>query len=320
MSLIKNVTPTNYLEEKEKFFRDPRYNPQFIYPDLNPADELNAFGHPKNEYLEKAKLIVEKAYFGRNEQDILMSEGRLLSQAEVTEKFSSFLRLHDLDRRYQIIWSSSFVSRASINADTIKLKTSAEFRKEGVIGLLYHEIGTHALRRINYEQQPWFKKKQKYGYKDYLRTEEGLAVLHFLLPHSFKSAVSSALRYMAIAYAQQHSFAETWAYLEPYMHNLETRWMVTFRQKRGISDTSLPGGFTKDLVYFEGAIETARWLDANEYNLGPLYFGKLAAEDAQKALNDNPHFKPLLPSFYRIDPNKYAQSIKEIAQYNNFLE
>lgn len=320
MSLLKNVTPTNYLEEKDKFFRDPYYNPQFIYPDLDPNDQLGVFGQPKNDYLEKAKHIVEKAYFGRNEQDILMSEGRLLSQAEVTEKFTSFLKLHDLENRYQIIWSSSFVSRASINADTIKLKTSAEFRKEGVIGLLYHEIGTHALRRINYEQQPWFKKKQKYGFQDYLRTEEGLAVLHFLLPHSFKSAVSSALRYLAIAYAQQHSFAETWAYIEPYIHNQETRWMVTFRQKRGMADTSQPGGFTKDLVYFEGAVETARWLDANDYNLEPLYYGKLAAEDAQKAVNENANFRPLLPSFYRVDQEKYAEGIKEIAMYNNFLE
>lgn len=320
MSLLDRLTPSNYLEEKEKFFNDQSYNPQFLYPDMQADDVLNDYGYPDPHYLDIAQEIVERAYFGRNERDILMSEGRVMSQTEVTEKFSSFLKLHNIDKRYKIVWSSSFVSRAAINADTIKLKTTAEFRKEGTLGLLYHEVGTHAIRRINYEQQPWFKKKKKNGFGSYLKTEEGLAILHFLIPHTYKSAYSAALRYMAVAYAQKHSLAETWNFLKKYLENEETRWMVTFRQKRGISDTTKPGGFTKDLVYFQGAIETAKWLDQNNYNLPALYYGKLAAEDVEKALEMNPNFQPLLPSFYEISPEQYARDIHEIAEYNSFLE
>ncbi|PIR61763.1 MAG: hypothetical protein COY81_00510 [Candidatus Pacebacteria bacterium CG_4_10_14_0_8_um_filter_43_12] len=320
MKQVSSYTPSNILEEKTRFFTDPVYNPQFRYEVPLEKLALDGYGQPSPEKLEKAREIVEKAFYGRNEQDLRMLAGPILSQQEVSEKVTLFLRLHKLENRYKISWSSSYLSRSTTTADTIKLKSSAEFRKESLHGMLYHEIGTHALRRINYEKQPWFKKKKAYGFSSYLITEEGLASLHSLLPRTFKLAHSSALRYLLVAYAQEHSFAEVFQFLGNYVQDQNRRWGMAVRLKRGMEDTSQPGGYTKDLTYFEGMFEVAAWLDKNNYNLSPLYLGKLAVADVEKAKTLNPNFQPVLPSFYLIDPKKYAADMHEIFEFNHLLD
>jgi hypothetical protein len=316
MSWLDKVTPVNLLEEKAKFFADPTYNPQFVYKESLTGEKFNKFGVPKKEYLELALDILKKSYYGRNEQDIFMTEGPILNQKEVTKKVLTFLKMYNLQDRFTITWSSSFVSRTTIDANTIKLRLPVDFRQEGLVGMLYHEIGTHALRRINYEQQPWYKKKKKYGLSEYLPTEEGLAALHALIPHTFKSAFVSAIRYVAVDYAQQHSFAELWKLLGTYIQDPERRWMITFRQKRGMTDTSQPGGYTKDLVYFEGMIEVWQWLEAHDFDITSLYFGKLAFQDAERVQELNPTFEPILPSFYVMNPQEYKEKMLAIGKLN----
>lgn len=321
MSWLQKLTPINLIEEKEKFFADRTYNPQFVYEEDITEDFLKKHGLPQASYRTLAERILKHTFYGRNEADLLMLEGKLLSQHEVTEKITSFLAMHNLDKRFSIVWSASFVSRASIDKDTIKLRSTAEFREKDTIGLIYHEIGTHALRRINYEKQPWYMKKNKHGITtNYLRTEEGLAALHSLLPTNTKLAYSTAIRYAAVAYAQNHSFAELWDYLGQYIQNDETRWMVTFRQKRGLTDTKLPGGYTKDLVYFEGVITVWSWLAKNNFDPTRLYYGKIALEDIPVAEKINPNFQPMLPSFYVLNPKVYAEKMAIIGQENNFME
>lgn len=316
MSLIQKITPVNLLEEKQKFLANPDYDPQFIYRENLPKETLYRYGLPKQELLVLAEAIVAQAYANRNEADLLMMDGVVMEEHTVNSKITSFLEMHKLAERYEVLWSSSFVSRASITKDTIKLRVGSEFRKDDLLGMLYHEIGTHALRRINYEQQPWFGKKTEYGFKNYLRTEEGLASLHSLLPKSYKSAHKTALRYLAVNFAQNHSFSELWKFLGKYVQDIETRWMITIRQKRGMEDTSQPGGFSKDLVYFEGMVELAHWLQKHNFDLESLYFGKLAVEDVEKARSMNPDFQPTLPSFYTLDVENYKKNILEIIKEN----
>lgn len=319
MSLLQKLTPLNLQEEKEKFMSDQTYNPQFIYSEDFSQKKLEKYGLPQQEYIELAKDIVDRSYFGRNEQDLLMMEGKLLTKKQVTERVEEFLRMHSLEDKISIIWSHSFVSRTTINSESIKMKLPPDYRKEGLIGMLYHEIGTHALRRVNYEQQPWFRRKKKYGFRSYLSTEEGLASLHSLIPKSFKLAHSPALRYITVQYNLEHSFAELWNFLGNYVQDFERRWMICVRQKRGITDTSRPGGFTKDLVYFQGLVDVFRWLKEHQYKLDHIYYGKMAMEDVKKAVEMNPNFLPALPSFYKLDTSQYASDIEKIGQENRLL-
>lgn len=316
MSFLSNLIPINLNEEKEKFFADNSYNPQFIYQQPVDQKKLQLYGQPSKDYLQLAKNILQKTYFGRNERDLYMMKGKEVSQQEAEKTIHTFLQMHGLHNRFKTVWSQSFVVRTTINEDTIKLRLPSDFRKEDLLGMLYHEVGTHALRRINYEQQPWYKRKKKYGFSEYLKTEEGLATIHSLIPQSFKSAFIPAVRYLAVHEAQKGSFVETWNSLEKYAQDPHRRWRIAYREKRGLEDTSLPGGYSKDLVYFEGFVDMCRWLQTNNYDVTYLYFGKLATKDVDKARKLNPNYVPKLPSFFSLSPEKYAQEIKKICEFN----
>lgn len=316
MSTIKKLTPTNLFSEKEKFFADETYNPQFMYEEEIAPKELILNGLPEKKYADLATEILDKTYFGRNEHDLFMMEGQKVPQEKVNEKIQHFLEMHHLENRVETIWSSTFVSRATMTPNTLNLRLPADFHQEGLIGMIYHELGTHALRRINYEQQPWFNKRKKYGFQGYLITEEGLAILNELVPHTLKATFKGAIRYLAVSYAQNHTFAEVWQYLKPYVQDQERRWVITLRAKRGLIDTSQPGGSTKDLVYLKGTAEVWQWLSQHNFDITPLYFGKLAFNDVEKAAQMNPNFTPILPSFFVTNKEKYAEHLMEIGSYN----
>lgn len=316
---LRQLIPTNIQEEREKFFSDFSYNPQFTYD-----EEINPDFVGKYDYLiadpnvnELAFRIAKEALQFRNHADLQMMNGHaLLSKKEVTEQIEAFLKLHDLEKDFRIVWTDAALVRTSITGDTILLHNTSEFRKYDLHGMLYHEIGTHALRRKNYEQQPWYRKKKKYGFRDYLLTEEGLATAHGLIPQKVLHAYKPAISYITCMIAHEHSFSETFHLLEEYISDPEARWKKIVRIKRGISDTSVPGGFMKDCLYFEGLVEVVRWLLDHDCNITPLYYGKLAYQDIDKALQLNPGFKPQLPIFYLSDRTAYAKSIKEIAEQN----
>jgi len=319
MAKLRQLIPTNLQQEKEKFFSDFSYNPQFVYDDpIDPGFiQKYDFLIADRNVSELALRIAKEALQHRNHADLQMMNGHsLLTKKEVSQQITAFLALHNLEKDFRIVWTEASLVRTSINADTIILNNNSEFRKYDLIGMLYHEIGTHALRRKNYEKQPWYRKKKKYGFRDYLLTEEGLATTHGLIPQRVAHAYKPALSYISCLLAHEYSFSETFKRLEEHIPDAEARWKKIVRIKRGIPDTSMAGGFMKDCLYFEGMVEMVRWLITHDCNITPLYYGKLAYQDIDKALSMNPGFKPQLPIFYESDPVKYAQSIHTIAEEN----
>jgi len=316
MIKLRDLVPTNLQQEKGKFFQNQDYNPQFTYQKKFDSIDLHYYGLPKQKYLDLAKEIVDKAYFNKTEKDILDLEGAEVNQEKVDQKIKNFLREHHIENRFGVIWSESFLSSVSFTPQALKLRTPCKMREGELRSLLFHEIGTHALRRVNYEQQPWFKKKRQYGFRPHLRTEEGLATLHSLIARNFKYAARWALSYLLVDFAQQHSFVETWNFLKPYIQNPDRRWLFTIRRKRGIIDTSQPGGFTKDLIYLEGTVEIYKYLEKNNFDITKLYYGKIAHEDAEKVYQLNPNFRPLLPIFYTSNQEKYVTHLNEVAEIN----
>lgn len=317
MSIIEDIIPLNLEQEKSRFWESEFHiNPQFTYTQLTPTKKLAKYGSTNHGTFQKALKILDKAFQLRNELDLKMLAGKVISNQEVEQLCHEFLEMHDLEERVEVVWSASFLSRASVTSHKLKLKADAEYRREDTLGMIYHELGTHLLRRVNYEHQPWYKQKKKHGFSNYLTTEEGLAVAHSLIPASFKLAYKPARYYVANHWASQMSFVELWQKLTPYFADLDARWRACVRQKRGLSDTSQPGCFSKDKVYFEGFLEVLQWLQANNYDLRTLYFGKMALEDATKVVALNPQFNPILPSFFITDPTKYQKEIDAIIQAN----
>lgn len=318
MSFLQQLAPLNLQEEKQKFFADFSYNPQFCYSGPIDQEKLTKYPHTTPELVALAERIISKKLPENNEAILEKELGRVLTQTEVTQKAKLFLKMHNLDQEIEVVWSASFVSRATMTQTALKLKSTAEFREKETVGMLYHEIGTHALRTYNYKRQSWYRKKKKSGlHGSYLETEEGLAVLHSLIPVENKLLTKSAIRYLAAEKTTQLTFAQLWEFLSTYVLDPEERWTIIVRQKRGLTDTSQPGVFMKDAVYFSGAIKMIAWLQTNSFSLEELYIGKIAVEDLSTAIKIPGNVEPVLPSFYVIDREKYKQQIMEIAAAND---
>jgi hypothetical protein len=140
----------------------------------------------------------------------------------------------------------------------MNIRLPVEYRADRMINVLHHEIGTHFIRRINDKKQKWYGKKDKYDIRSCIQTEEGLAVVnqyceHALNPSKKPFFYKAALNYYAACQAGTMSFVELFEDLEQFVDDPLRRWNVTLRVKRGISDTSIPGGLYKDQVYLEGA-------------------------------------------------------------------
>lgn len=321
MSLVQDLTPINLEEEKQKFFdRNFKYNPQFKYKDLITINQLYKYGKPKQKILELAKLILEEAFHNHTGEDLRESEGKVVTKEQANQIITNFLVENNIKNKVKVKWSKDFPGKASFYIDTLKLKLPIWHRKKEFLGTIYHELGTHAIRRINYEQQPFFKKKAQYGFKDYMITEEGLASFHTLLAKNFKIDYMSALNYATCDIAQHSSFAETFNWVTRYLQDRERSWQYTYKLKRGLYDTSQGGGFTKNIVYLEGMIKVWSYFQDTSFDLEGLYYGKIDASDVVKARELNKDYQPILPHFYKNNHKKYQERIQLIAKVNHFEE
>lgn len=318
MSLVKKLTPINLQEEKAKFLADQSYEPQFVYAEEIDDSMLNRYGKIDQKILDIAEKIINKAFAHRNQKDLRMIEGPIVSQDEVEEQIKNYLKLHGLEKRFKTSWSQSYIARTTITSNLVKMRLPSTYRRNELWGMMYHEIGTHALRRINYEKQQWYKKKNKYGFSNYLKTEEGLASLHSLIPKNVKLAHAAALKYYFAETASSSSFSELFGFVNKYIQNFDSAWAFCVRMKRGIKDTSKSGFNSKSLVYLGGMVEVWQWLNNNNFDFKPLYFGKISCVDAKKAVDLNPNFKPILPKFIRVSNVDYPKIISEIGKQNYF--
>jgi hypothetical protein len=111
------------------------------------------------------------------------------------------------------------------------------------------------------------------------------------------------------------SFAELFHELKRYTDDRDRRWSLCLKAKRGLRDTSLPGAFTKNQLYFSGAINTLRWLKESDFAVEDLYLGKISLADVPRA-KEITQLSPLrLPAFLNRRSD-YVGSVKEIIAVN----
>jgi hypothetical protein len=127
-------------------------------------------------------------------------------------------------------------------------------------------------------------KKVRIGWM--LATEEGLASLanHIHYEKSDLMAIP-ALLYFGVCVAQENSFWDTFKILQKYIPEFEDCWLHTLRVKRGMVDTSKPGGFCKDQATFDGAMRILENKDKIDFNA--IYAAKVSLEtyfEAEEAL------------------------------------
>lgn len=124
-----------------------------------------------------------------------------------------------------------------------------------------------------------------------------------------------ALNYYMCCKASEMSFQQLYVDLEKYVDNPRVRYKYVLRVKRGLTDTSVPGGLYKDQVYLEGALQLLE--KRKEIDWKGFYSAKLNLDDLnkpkimKKLKKDN----IVLPNFV-LDVEDYVSRLDVIANHN----
>lgn len=312
-SLTATFLIANEEEQRLRFFKDPSYNPQFEYRHAVEPNWLTRYPEVEPQLFELAQHIMTltNKQFKTYEQ-LRKAEGELLKTEAVHQRVASYLKEQNLNgEQVEIRYSPEFMARTGVNAEqnhcVVKMKLPLGYREHSFRATLDHEIGTHVFRWLNEFTKPWHGQREKFGLTDHVETEEGLAILHSHLTHPVPYMWQPALYVIAVKLAQTQSFSQVFASLEPYCLDTSERWRLCIRVKRGLHDTSQPGGYRKDACYLRGALSVSSWLAQHAYDPTQLYAGKLSLPDSERLHAQINHSDVLLPSF--VKSAGYAQHI-----------
>ena len=76
------------------------------------------------------------------------------------------------------------------------------------------------------------------------------------------------------------SFVDLFNDIQKYIDDKKSRWKFVLRVKRGLLDTSEPGGLYKDQVYLEGAVSILK--ERHTLDFHGLCCGKISVADLKR--------------------------------------
>ncbi|XP_004708210.2 uncharacterized protein KIAA0895 homolog [Echinops telfairi] len=299
--ILTAIKPTNLEKEKVRFFKsDYTYNPQFEY--ANPAlpSMLTKHSQASDRFLQQAINIMELTLqkYGSYEKFEQATGGSLLSKTRIWSHVRKYMTKEGCLGEIVVHLTEDLLSRASMTVVngcptlTINVSTAREHWLEG---MLRHEIGTHYFRGINNLQQPWnsWTGRKKHELKPNNPTEEGLASIHSVLFRKDPFLWRAALLYYTVYQASQMSFCELFRDIGKFVQDPNTRWDYCVRAKRGWTDTSQPGCFSKDQVYLDGILQILRYRETIDFHLLTA-LGKVSAANSPQAPDtEGQHFLQL---------------------------
>lgn len=304
------LTPVNFAEEKEKFFKSSTYNPQFIYlykkrPNINipllelrhrlnrldAPDRLKVFFH---EYLNDLKVhelairaigTEDFPYYAQKlfdwDLDSLSSIKSRLPKIEFEEEPKP--KLYDAEKMREIFKNyiekelgiSTYVVHVDgFNDHTIRvgdrrltIGKRVKRNTNNVRRLIVHEIESHILQRFNVQRtnNPLLKLLKLYEWRLFA---EGLAVYNEVLTKTITRSSYEMywLRLKAVTILDK-PFREIYNELANEVSS-DKAFLITYRVKRGMGDTSRSGGFPKDASYLYGFEKVTEYMS----NGGDLKF------------------------------------------------
>jgi alpha-L-glutamate ligase-like protein/uncharacterized protein (TIGR02421 family) len=253
------------------------------------------FGAPTSALIRAAKAEIAH----RKACDLSAPKKELLTSEQVQKIFTKALERYSL-HDWQATVRPKLVADCTVGGQHVYIREAALFEQIHIDALIAHEIETHILTAENGSHQPFAIFRN--GCANYLDTQEGLAIYNQnrIYGPFHEKRYNPPRNLLGLAFGLEHSFAETRKYLEEELgYTAEKALNQTISIKRGLSDTSEPGGFTKSLVYFRGLRAIEQFIKDGG-DLARLYVGKIAIEDLD-LIEKIPELQTplLLPSFLR---------------------
>ncbi|XP_053324041.1 putative tyrosine carboxypeptidase MATCAP2 [Spea bombifrons] len=324
--ILNAIKPSNVEKEKIRFFKSEfTYNPQFEYSNPALPHVLAKHSHASDRFLQQAINIMRRALekYGNYEKFEQATGGSLLPKCRISQQARKYMEKEGCLGEIVVFLTDDLLSRASMTVvngrPTLTINTSTA-REQWLEGMLRHEIGTHYCRGMNNIQQPWsnLNGRKKYGLKPVNPTEEGLASIHSVLFRKDPYLWRAALLYYTVYQASRMSFSELFRDVGKFVKDPNTRWDYCVRAKRGCSDTSQPGCFSKDQVYLDGILQILRHRHTIDFHL-LISMGKISYEDIERlkdfAVLDNAR----IPQFLQ-DKSRYMECLERIMEVNELSD
>ncbi|XP_038596651.1 uncharacterized protein KIAA0895-like homolog [Tachyglossus aculeatus] len=324
--LLVALRPCNLKSEQDRFFQSCfTYNPQFEYQEPLPMATLDKYRHASDQFTPQAVGIIRAVLerFGSYERFEAATGGRLLSKCQIWSIVRKYLQKEGCAGEVVVQLTEDLLSQAVMMVEKSRPTLAinlAGARQHWLEGMLRHEIGTHYLRGVNNSRQPWrnAEGRQKYGLQPANPTEEGLASLHSVLFRRHPFLWRAALLYYTIQQAAHMSFSQLFQDLEQFVQDANVRWEYCVRAKRGQTDTSQPGCFSKDQVYLDGVLRILRYRQTIDFQLLAV-LGKVSYEDVDQLRPFGVLEQTRIPHFMQ-DLEIYRQQLEHIMVTNQLDE
>ena len=314
---LSPLEPMNSAEENLKVADNPRYNPRFAYEDqpqdelLDALRSISALSIPPEGvgrfFLDAQAYLTRRLSLRLNLGDDdgwaialypdapaavwMLARGILADPVPPMMPIKRPFRAEHLVRliearirEYGVTdWTvQAKVNLSSTNTDSanrvVNVRAGTWYSLEEMKRLVAHEVDIHVLRAANGASQP-YRIFAVGAVPSYLMTEEGLAVIneerlgYVDVPRTrlFAGRVLASMR------ARTASFADVYTEQRDHGFSHDDAYNTTKRVKRGMHDTSKPGGFTKDHAYLWGRLLVEEYVVAGGA-LDHLFVGKIALE------------------------------------------
>ncbi|XP_037671875.1 uncharacterized protein KIAA0895-like homolog isoform X1 [Choloepus didactylus] len=324
--MLVALRPTNMDCERDKFFQSHyTYNPQFEYQEPMPTAVLEKYREASGQFIHQAIGIIEAVLekFGTYEHFEAATGGQLLTKCQIWSIVRKYMQKEGCAGEVVVQLSEDLLSQAVMMVDNSRPTLAINLtgaRQYWLEGMLRHEIGTHYLRGANNAKQPWHSAEGRlqYGLRPANPTEEGLASLHSVLFRKQPFLWRAALLYYTIHRAARMSFHQLFHDLARYVQSADVRWEYCVRAKRGQTDTSQPGCFSKDQVYLDGIVRILRHRQTIDFPL-LTSLGKVSYEDVDHLRPHGVLNKTRVPHFMQ-DLARYRQQLEHIMATNRLDE
>ncbi|XP_032368383.1 uncharacterized protein KIAA0895-like [Etheostoma spectabile] len=110
------------------------------------------------------------------------------------------------------------------------------------------------------------------------------------------------------------SFSRLFSHIARFVQDPDVRWEYCLRAKRGQTDTSQPGCFSKDQVYLDGILRILRYRRTIDFKM-LTSLGKVSFEDVERLRPLAVLPRTRIPHFMR-DPERYLRYLDHIVAVN----
>lgn len=335
-----SLTPLNYAEEMEKFFKSKIYNPKYIYQKKDFYDYSKKIDEIKKriekidlpmdlcEHLQDVMEDLRQVYFtkssigtedfstnahnlfdwGKDRLDILLSKTpnvhfkiyekhTMLNAEQIKKSFEKALKKYNL-LDYTVKINSQATHIICAGFKSIEIGSNVKRFECNVDRLIVHEIESHILQTQNTKDRKTpIAELTKYGNQNLYC--EGLAVYNEITTRKITPTAFEMYYFRIKAVRFLHKgFREIYNLLRENLSPTRA-FVMTYRVKRGLSDTSKSGGFPKDACYLLGFHEIENLINEG-FSKKHLYLTKspvLSTLLLKYGIIDNK--KILTPKFYR---------------------